>query len=315
MPSSAPDGSQTAACAGTVRPVPELPEVETIRAQLEPRLSGRSITDAGSHPSAKFTPALDAIGGEVTAVRRRGKYLILDLDEPADLKPADSLSGSSESTNLAPDGTRGESGCELVVHLGMTGRLSVSPAVDLAHPHLRAWWRLDGDDVLTLHDMRRFGRVHVVPAGRYETIATLHRLGPEPFSDEFTGDGLWRALSASQRRIKTQLLSQRPVAGVGNIYADEALWLAQINPSVRYVSRPRAGRLADAIRTALASGLRHGGTTLRDYAALDGEQGRNQHHLHCYGRAGEPCERCGTELRRRVVDARGTTWCPHCQNR
>ena len=169
--------------------------------------------------------------------------------------------------------------------------------------------------MLAFHDVRRFGRIHVVDAGRYETIATLHRLGPEPFSDEFTGDGLWRALSASQRRIKTQLLSQRPVAGVGNIYADEALWLAQINPSVRYVSKPRAGRLAEAIRTALASGLRHGGTTLRDYAALDGERGRNQHHLHCYGRAGEPCERCGTELRRRVVDARGTTWCPDCQRR
>ena len=274
-----------------MRPVPELPEVETIRSQLEPRLAGRSIVEAGGHPSSKFAPAAEAAGCDIFGVRRRGKYLIVALDDST------------------------ESGCELVIHLGMTGRLSVSPAVDLAHPHLRAWWRLDGDDVLTLHDVRRFGRVHVVPAGRYESIATLHRLGPEPFSDEFTGDGLWRALSASQRRIKTQLLSQRPVAGVGNIYADEALWLARINPAVRYVSRPRAGRLAEAVRTALASGLRHGGTTLRDYAALDGEKGRNQHHLHCYGRAGEPCERCGTELRRRVVDARGTTWCPQCQSR
>ena len=82
---------------------------------------------------------------------------------------------------------------------------------------------------------------------------------------------------------------------MGNIYADEALWLAGVNPAIRYLSKPRAGRLADAIRTALASGLRHGGTTLRDYAALDGASGRNQHHLRCYGRAGEPCERCGTE--------------------
>ena len=126
-----------------------------------------------------------------------------------------------------------ESGCELVIHLGMTGRLSVSPAVDLAHPHLRAWWRLDDDDALTLHDVRRFGRVHVVSAGRYETIATLNRLGPEPFSEQFTGEGLWRALRASRRCIKTQLLSQRPVAGVGNIYADEALWLAGVNPATR----------------------------------------------------------------------------------
>ncbi len=274
-----------------MRPVPELPEVETIRAQLHPRLAGRSITDAGSHPSEKFLPAMDAVGGQISAVGRRGKYLILALDE-----------GSN-------------TGCELVIHLGMTGRLSISRDADRDHPHLRAWWRLDGDEVLTLHDVRRFGRVHVVEAGRYEAIATLDRLGPEPFSDQFTGDGLWRALSASRRCVKTQLLSQRPVAGVGNIYADEALWLAQINPAVRYVSKPRAGRLADAIRTALTSGLRHGGTTLRDYATLDGSSGRNQHHLRCYGRAGEPCERCGIELRRRIIDARGTTWCPACQRR
>ena len=274
-----------------MRPVPELPEVETIRAQLQPRLEGRSITDAGSHPSAKFTPAVEAVGCDVTAVRRRGKYLIVDLDDSS------------------------QSGCELVIHLGMTGRLAVGPAIDLSHPHLRAWWRLDDDDALTLHDVRRFGRVHVVPAGRHETIATLHRLGPEPFSDHFTGESLWRALRASRRCVKTQLLSQRPVAGVGNIYADEALWLAGVNPAVRRLSRPRASFLADAIRTALASGLRHGGTTLRDYAALDGARGSNQHHLRCYGRAGEPCERCGTELRRKVVDARGTTWCPVCQRR
>ena len=271
--------------------MPELPEVETIRAQLQLRLEGRSIIEAGSHPSAKFAPSIEAVGCEVTGVRRRGKYLIVDLDDAS------------------------ESGCELVIHLGMTGRLAVSPAVDLAHPHLRAWWRLDDDDALTLHDVRRFGRVHVVSAGRYETIATLNRLGPEPFSEQFTGEGLWRALRASRRCIKTQLLSQRPVAGVGNIYADEALWLAGVNPAIRYLSKPRARRLADAIRTALASGLRHGGTTLRDYAALDGASGRNQHHLRCYGRAGEPCERCGTELRRRVIDARGTTWCPACQRR
>ncbi len=274
-----------------MRPVPELPEVETIRAQLQPRLEDRSIVEAGSHPSAKFTPAVEAVGCDVTAVRRRGKYLIIDLDDAS------------------------EPGCELVIHLGMTGRLAVESSVDLSHPHLRAWWRLDDDDSLTLHDVRRFGRIHVVPAGRYETIATLHRLGPEPFSDQFTGESLWRALRASRRCIKTQLLSQRPVAGVGNIYADEALWLAEINPAVRRVSEPRAVRLADTIRTALASGLRHGGTTLRDYAALDGASGSNQHHLHCYGRAGEPCERCGTELRRKVVDARGTTWCPLCQRR
>ncbi len=325
--------------------MPELPEVETIRAQLGPRLAGRSISDGGSHPSAKFSDAVDAVGSQIGPVRRRGKYLIIGLDAADDSRSA-ADDPRSVAHDTQPDGTRthdipahesrtdgtqshgpptpgtqahgsdtAEVASELVVHLGMTGRLAVNDDTDFGHPHLRAWWRLDDGAVFTFHDVRRFGRVHVVAAGCYESIATLDRLGPEPFSEQFTGLSLWQAVRSSRRCIKTQLLSQRPVAGVGNIYADEALWLARINPAVRYVSKPRAGRLAEAIRTALASGLRHGGTTLRDYAALDGEQGRNQHHLHCYGRAGEPCERCGAELRRRVIDARGTTWCPDCQQR
>ncbi len=275
--------------------MPELPEVETIRAQLHPLLSGLHIVGADSHPSAKFSPAVEAVGCRIHGVGRRGKYLIVAL---SDHDACGALSARHE----------------LIIHLGMTGRLAVSPGVDLSHPHLRAWWRLDNDRILTFHDIRRFGRVYVVAAGSYDDIATLSRIGPEPFSDEFDGEALWRALRSSSRHVKTQLLSQRPVAGVGNIYADEALWLAEINPAARSLSKPRSARLAETIRTALASGLRHGGTTLRDYASLNGSGG-NQDHLHCYGRAGEPCQRCGVELRRRVIDARGTTWCPICQRR
>jgi len=278
--------------------VPELPEVETIRKQLHPLLSGLRIVDAGSHPSAKFSSAVEAVGYQIRGVSRRGKYLIFALSDQAS---ADNSASLSEA-------------CELIIHLGMTGRLAVSPSADLSHPHLRAWWHLDNNQTLTFHDIRRFGRVYVVAAGRYENIATLSRLGPEPFSDEFTGEALWRSLRLSSRYLKTQLLSQRPVAGVGNIYADEALWLAEINPAARSLSKPRAARLAETIRTVLASGLRHGGTTLRDYASLNGSGG-NQDYLHCYGRSGAPCERCGVELRRRVIDARGTTWCPICQRR
>ena len=267
--------------------MPELPEVETIRGQLEPLLIGHSFADAGSHWSAKFTPAVDATGSSVEQVTRRGKYLIVGLDDDH----------------------------ELIIHLGMTGRLAVEDEPDLEHPHMRAWWRLDNDKVLTFHDARRFGRIHVVPKGDYAAIPTLSQLGPEPFSPDFNEKQLWTALRSSKRHVKTQLLSQRPVAGVGNIYADEALWLAEINPAARSVSRPKAGRLVDGVREALASGLRHGGTTLRDYVTVEGGSGDNQHHLFCYGRAGEPCERCSTELRRRELDARGTTWCPTCQRR
>jgi len=278
--------------------MPELPEVETIRRQLAPRLAGRFITGAGSHPSKKFTPAVEAVGGKIAGIARRGKYLIVGLDGAADVRR------------------------ELIIHLGMTGRL-VPSLVDVAtgeprdpladEPYVRAWWRFDDGTGLAFRDVRRFGRICVVDAGRYEGLATLSRLGPEPFSDDFTGESLWRALRRSSRRVKTQLLSQRPVAGVGNIYADEALWLAGINPAVRRVGRARSEKLAEAIRDALAAGLRHGGTTLRDYATPLGAQAHNQHHLRCYGRAGEPCERCGVALRRRVIDARGTTWCPTCQ--
>ncbi|MEZ5165246.1 MAG: bifunctional DNA-formamidopyrimidine glycosylase/DNA-(apurinic or apyrimidinic site) lyase [Acidimicrobiales bacterium] len=229
----------------------------------------------------------------MTGIRRRGKYLLFDLHDP-DTCPR-----------------------ELIVHLGMTGRLAVTAAtdVDRDHPHLRAWWQLDTGALLTFHDARRFGRIHVVDPGHHAAIPTLAALGPEPFDPAFDGRHVARFVARSNRHLKTLLLGQRMVAGVGNIYADEALWMAGINPATRRLSRARADRLVDTVRVALQSGLDHGGTTLRDYVDSDGATGGNQHELHCYGRAGSPCERCGAELRRRDLDARSTTWCPRCQAR
>jgi formamidopyrimidine-DNA glycosylase len=203
---------------------------------------------------------------------------------------------------------------ELVVHLGMTGVLRPRPAGPL-DPYVRAWWDLDDGTTLELRDVRRFGRVAVVPAGDHHRLPTLAALGPEPLSDDFTPDGLWRDLRATRVRVKTRLLSQRPVAGVGNIYADEALWAAGVHPARRGVTRRQAAALHGALRDVLAAAIAHGGTTVRDYRAVDGGTGSHQRHLRCYGRAGEPCERCGTPLRRVVVDARGTTFCPTCQRR
>lgn len=267
--------------------MPELPEVETIRRQLEPVVAGRTISDAGGHPSDRFQSAVETAGAVIEGVRRRGKYLLFDLDDER----------------------------ELVVHLGMTGRFEVLPSNgEPRRLHVRAWWEL-GDEVLELHDVRRFGRVAVVPAGDYRDLPTLFRLGPEPFDPEFTPIDLWSALRRSTARVKTQLLSQRPVAGVGNIYADEALWRAGINPAARSVSRPAAERLHRALIEVLQAGVEHGGTTLRDYRGLDGASGSNQLHLDCYGRAGEPCRRCGELLARRVLDGRSTVWCRACQAR
>lgn len=263
--------------------VPELPEVETVRRQLEPLVVGRRITEAWGHPSSKFTSAPHAARATIESVERRGKYLLLGLDDER----------------------------ELIVHLGMTGQLRMRPReID---PYVRAWWALDDGRVLELRDVRRFGRVGVVSTGEYATLPTLAHQGPEPWDPALDDDGLWRRLRRSQVRVKTQLLSQRPLAGVGNIYADEALWRAGIHPGRRTLTRREADRLLAAIRLVLEQGIANGGTTLRDYRTVEGEPGRNQLELGCYGRAGEPCERCGTELRRSVIDGRGTTRCPACQ--
>lgn len=267
--------------------MPELPEVETIRGQLDAAVRGAHIVAADAHRSAKFASAGDAAGARIDEVRRRGKYLLFGLDDER----------------------------ELIVHLGMTGGFAVvnPPQPFAAGPYTRAWWRFADGRTLRFDDTRRFGRIAVVPRGHYEGLPTLHALGPEPFDEAFTPTALWRALRSGDRRLKTQLLSQRPVAGVGNIYADEAFWLAQVHPARRTVTRAQAERLHDGIRAALAQGLRAGGTTLRDYRGVDGSLGENQAQLTCYGRAGLPCLRCGDALQRAVWDGRSTTFCRRCQ--
>ena len=265
--------------------MPELPEVETVRRSLEPLVLGRRILEGWGHPSAKFASAPVAAGAVIERVGRRGKYLLLGLDD----------------------------GRELIVHLGMTGQLRLRPgALD---PYVRAWWALEDGRVLELRDVRRFGRVAVVPAGEWASLPTLAAQGPEPWDPALDGGGLWRNLRRSTAHVKTQLLSQRPLAGVGNIYADEALWRARVHPARRRITRREADTLLTELRTVLDQGIANGGTTLRDYRSADGEPGRNQLELACYGRAGEPCARCGTELRRTVIDGRGTTHCPSCQPR
>lgn len=265
--------------------MPELPEVETVRRQLEPLVGGRRIIEGWGHPSPKFASAPVAAGASVERVDRRGKYLLLGLDDDR----------------------------ELIVHLGMTGQLRIRPG-DL-DPHVRAWWTLDDGRVLELRDVRRFGRVAVVPAGDWEALPTLARQGPEPWDGVLDGGGFWQNLKRSKAHLKTQLLSQRPIAGVGNIYADEALWRAGLHPARRSITRVEAERLLVELRSVLEQGIANGGTTLRDYRNAEGEPGRNQLELGCYGRAGEPCLRCGASLRRSVIDARGTTHCPVCQAR
>jgi formamidopyrimidine-DNA glycosylase len=263
--------------------MPELPEVESVRRQLAPELTGRQVVSVWHDVQQRFLGLELLPGRTVLGVGRRGKFLICPLDEEL----------------------------ELIMHLGMTGSLRL----DHDGPYVRARMGLDDGRELTFSDMRRFGRLAVVEAGEYAAIPTLAALGPEPLADEFDPNRFAAALAATNAPVKPFLLSQKAVAGVGNIYADEALWLARIHPASRRVGRVRAYRLRDAIREVLAGAIDREGTTFRDYQMLNGSSGRNASFLTAYGQGGRPCPRCGTPLVKIFLAGRGTTYCPTCQRR
>jgi formamidopyrimidine-DNA glycosylase len=279
--------------------VPELPEVESVRRQLAPELAGRRVVSVwwDPHPQQRFSDVGLVEDRRIEAVTRRGKFLLCPLDD---------------------EGPHAE--LELVLHLGMTGSFRFAPAdpvrtaADDAAEHVRARFTLDDGRELRFRDPRRFGRVSVVPAGDYVgRVPTLVTLGPEPLSDGFDPDAFAVALGRTSATVKAALLGQRLVAGVGNIYADEALWRARIHPASRRVGRSRALALHAAIRDVLAESIAREGTTFRDYQMVNGESGRNADFLDAYGQGDMPCKRCGTPMRRSVVAQRGTTHCPICQ--
>jgi formamidopyrimidine-DNA glycosylase len=267
--------------------VPELPEVETIRAQLEPRLVGRtlelvSILDPRlTRPLDPREVAAELEGARVEAVERRGKYLVLRL----------------------------EGGAALLVHLRMTGSFGFEPT-----SHERAVLELEGGDRLVYRDVRRFGTWLVVDAFESEPyLATKN--GPEPLSSRFTNAWLASRLSRRKAALKAVLLDQRVVAGLGNIYADEALWRARLNPlrPANSLEPEEVARLRRSIRAALRKGIERQGSTLRDYATPEGSTGAMQEEFRVYGREGEPCPRCKTPIAKTRVGGRGTWFCPWCQ--
>jgi formamidopyrimidine-DNA glycosylase len=213
-----------------------------------------------------------------------------------------------------------------VLHLGMTGSFRIRPdpetvtrvgreSAAIEDAHARARFGLDDGRQLVFRDPRRFGRVSVVEAGDYGAIPTLAALGPEPLSDAFDATQFAAGLRRTTATVKAALLGQRLVAGVGNIYADEALWRTAIHPASRRVGRTRAVALHAVIREVLSEAIAREGTTFRDYQMVNGESGRNADFLVAYGQEGRPCPRCGTAMRKTVVAQRGTTYCPTCQRR
>jgi formamidopyrimidine-DNA glycosylase len=248
-------------------------------------------------PGPKYADLDRAAGRRIAAVDRRGKFLLLPLEAP----------GRSDSGI--------ESGDCLVIHLGMSGVVRFDPP----EKHLRVRMELDPGPrpVLYFEDPRRFGRFLVTQAGSWENLPALARMGPEPLTPAFTVEGFAAALKRSRTAVKTYLLSQKPVAGVGNIYADEALWRARVHPETpaARLSKVKIAALHEAIREVLAAAVAEQGTTWRDYRTVNGNVGNYVEQLDVYGRPEEPCPRCGTLLRKIMVAARGTHFCPTCQRR
>jgi formamidopyrimidine-DNA glycosylase len=275
--------------------VPELPEVETVRRRLEPVLVGRSfehvaIEDARlTRPEDSAEVAAELTGERVTALDRRGKYLVV----------------------------RFESGRVLLIHLRMTGNLLYAPPGQPADvTHTRAVVKLDDGSDVVYRDIRRFGTwLLVEPKGLDPYLA--RRLGGEPLGRAFTTKALAAKLADRRAPVKAALLDQRTLAGLGNIYVDEALWRARIHPlrPARELAHDELKALRDGIKKALATGIAREGATLRDYLQPDGRAGSMQNAFKVYGREGEPCDRCGTGIEKARVAGRGTWYCPSCQRR
>ncbi|HEY7380778.1 MAG TPA: bifunctional DNA-formamidopyrimidine glycosylase/DNA-(apurinic or apyrimidinic site) lyase [Gaiella sp.] len=273
--------------------MPELPEVETVRRAMAPVLEGGVVTAATilderlTRPFDPAAVAAELVGERVSAVDRRGKYLIV----------------------------RFESGRVLLVHLRMTGSFRVAARESLPDdPHRRAVLSMDNRSDVAYRDVRRFGTWELLEHGELEPYLS-DRLGPEPLDHRLTATGLGERLAGRRAPLKAALLDQRRLAGLGNIYVDEALWHARLHPlrPAGSLDREELIRLHRAIRRALRTGIARQGASLRDYARPDGSDGRMQDEFRAYGRAGEPCDRCRTPLERLVVGGRGTTYCPYCQ--
>ncbi len=272
--------------------MPELPEVEVLRRSLVPILIGERVERVRVWKRALREPVSRGLarrvsGRRIERLRRRAKYLLIDL----------------------------EGDVTLVVHLGMSGRLTLVMANADRQLHEHVAFYLSSGRRLRLRDPRRFGLVLALPSARLETDRHFRHLGVEPLADGFDGALLAAAAAGRRAPVKSFLLDGRIVVGVGNIYASEALHLAGIHPrrSVARISDQRWHRLAGAVREVLSSAIEQGGTTLNDFTDGAGEPGYFQVSLAVYDREGEPCVRCCSPVRRIVQSNRSTFYCPGCQ--
>lgn len=272
--------------------MPELPEVEVLRLSLEPLLVGDRVESVRAWQRALREPVSRGLGRQVGGrrierLRRRAKYLLIDLE-----------------------GNR-----SLVVHLGMSGRLTLAPRDAEREPHEHVAFYLESSRKLRFRDPRRFGLVLGMPTDSMAVDRHFRHLGVEPLEAGFDGGTLASAATGRRAPVKSFLLDGRIVVGVGNIYASEALHRAGVHPrrSVARISEHRWHRLAESVRAVLGAAIEQGGTTLNDFADGSGEPGYFQVSLAVYDREGEACERCGDTIRRIVQGNRSTFYCTGCQ--
>jgi len=269
--------------------MPELPEVETFVRALRAPLLGRAITGVRNDwPRHVVLPALDELsrriaGRRIEAIDRRGKYLVFTL--------------SDDET--------------LIIHLKMTGHLSVVPPDTPPDPYAHTVFELDDGRELRFRDPRKFGRVYLV----HDPMAVLGPLGPEPLDGDFTAEELIDRLSRRKRVLKPLLLDQTFIAGIGNIYADEALFYAGIRPTRRSdtLTAEEMAALHAAIRRVLALGIDREGASISTYVKADGEMGQMQNEVAVFRRTGQSCYTCGGPIERIVLGGRSTHFCPNCQ--
>ena len=281
--------------------MPELPEVETVRRGLAPALEGRRLVSVTVNRKDLRFPFPENFAARLTwqtivRLGRRAKFLTAELS----------------------------SGEVLVMHLGMTGRFTVSEtrpgkfhhavAPDAAHDHVVMV--NDQGQAITYNDPRRFGFMELWPAEAFEAYPRLMAMGPEPLTNGFSAAYLDEALTGKKAPIKAALLDQSVIAGLGNIYVCEALWRAKISPKRLSLSIPgkRAERLAPAINQVIAEAIEAGGSSISDFASASGELGYFQHRFAVYDREGEPCPACGAKVKRLVQSGRSTFYCSSCQS-
>ena len=271
--------------------MPELPEVETTRRGIEPHLLNHKLTGAVVRQRQLRWPVPRGLskiitGQTIHAVTRRGKYLLLALDQ-----------GS------------------IMLHLGMSGSLRIIPADTPAQKHDHIDLQLDSGQCLRLHDPRRFGSLHWITCEPLQH-KLIKNLGPEPLTDDFDASHLFKRSRKRKLAIKLFIMDSKNVVGVGNIYASEALFRAGIRPSrvAGKVTQREYEQLVTAIKDVLQAAIHAGGTTLQDFTNSDGKPGYFKQQLHVYGRAKEPCHHCGAIIKHRVMGQRATYYCPHCQH-